>query len=303
MRSSFGSSGASVSVQALPDRVGSSAWYETRGPPQRWRLSRFIPPPLPSSTTIAVSAVQASSRMRWIRSRRAPVIAARGRVTRSPSAIPACGSRVSSRSSASTRPTARERSPSPDSTTRAAKSRTDPHLPSYRSIVLRLSSESTRPRNLSERSQEIRELADAGLPRDPAARLAVQRRPGELPGLPAGVKALECLADRRRVVRRLVPAGAGLADQVCGCPFGRYRGQDRTLRGDVLEHLSRQDSPAAAAGLRDQQQQSLGVSLHPEPAPARHVRDQLEPVTEVQPFGPLPVGRPEAADEEGADAP
>ena len=51
----------------------------------------------------------------------------------------------------------------------------------------------------------------------------------------------------------------------------------------------------AAVGLRDQEQQRLGVALQLERAAVRRVRDQLDPVGDAR--GPLAVARAEVADE------
>jgi len=44
----------------------------------------------------------------------------------------------------------------------------------------------------------------------------------------------------------------------------RHRGQDRAFRGEILEHLSRQDALPAPAGLGDEQQERLGIALQRE---------------------------------------
>ena len=56
-------------------------------------------------------------------------------------------------------------------------------------------------------------------------------------------------------------AGAGLADQLRGGAVRRHGGEDRPLGGEVLEDLPGEHALAAAARLRDQQQQRLGVAL------------------------------------------
>jgi hypothetical protein len=63
--------------------------------------------------------------------------------------------------------------------------------------------------------------------------------------------------DRRRVVRRGDHPDAGLTHQVRGRTVRRDDGEDRALRGEVLEQLPGEDPAAAAARLRDQQQQRL----------------------------------------------
>ena len=249
-----------------------------------------------------VSGLHASRRRRWIRSRRAPVMAARGSVRREPRAIPAWGSRLSSRSSASTRRTARERSRSPDSTTAAATSRTDPHLPSYRSIVLRLSSESTRPRNLPEGLQELGELPDPGLARDPAARLVVERRAGERRrrasahagpraprGSPPGRRSAPPPRRRsrgsaprrhRRAARR---RGSAARQRGTRTPSRRGRPRPRPPASGI----SRSRASESRWSSSERRRVTYGI--------------ELEPVAEAEPFGPLAVGRPEVADEAGDD--
>src|SRR5439155_11289270 len=49
--------------------------------------------------------------------------------------------------------------------------------------------------------------------------------------------------------------------------------------------------------LGDQEQERFGVALELERARARRVRDELEPVAEVETLRPLPVGRAEVPDE------
>ena len=67
-----------------------------------------------------------------------------------------------------------------------------------------------------------------------------------------------------------------------GGAVGRHDGEDRPLGREVLEHLAAEHALAAAARLRDQEQQRLGVALQLERAAARRVGDQLEPVAERQ---------------------
>ena len=87
---------------------------------------------------------------------------------------------------------------------------------------------------------------------------------------------------RLDVVGRRDHARAGLADQVGRGAVRRHGGEDRPLGREVLEDLPGEDAAAAAARLRDQQQKRLGVALQLERAPARRVRDQLEPVAEAR---------------------
>ena len=97
------------------------------------------------------------------------------------------------------------------------------------------------------------------------------------------------------VVGRDDDAGARLADQLGRGAVRRHDGQDRPARGQVLEHLPGEDAAPAAARLRDQEQQRLGVALQLERPPVRRVRDQLDPVDD--PLRPLAVGGAEVADE------
>ena len=89
---------------------------------------------------------------------------------------------------------------------------------------------------------------------------------------------------------------SGLADQIGCSAVGRHRGEDRTPCRDVLEHLPREHALAASAGVRDQQQEGLGVALQGERRRSRRVGDQLEPVAEVELVGPLAVGAAEVAE-------
>mgnify|MGYP003694605697 CR=1 FL=1 len=54
---------------------------------------------------------------------------------------------------------------------------------------------------------------------------------------------------------------AGLANQLGSRAVGRHDGEDRPPRREVLEDLPGEDTLAAAACIRDEQQQRLGVAL------------------------------------------
>src|SRR5439155_24779049 len=82
---------------------------------------------------------------------------------------------------------------------------------------------------------------------------------------------------------------------------GRHRRQDRPLRGEVLEDLAAEDSVPPTARFGDQQEERLGVALQLERAPAGCVRQELEPVAQVERLRPLPIGRTEVAEEAGDD--
>ena len=103
--------------------------------------------------------------------------------------------------------------------------------------------------------------------------------------------------DRLDVVRRRDDAGARLADQVGRGAVRRHDGEDRPLGREVLEDLAREHALAAAARVRDQEQERLGVALELERGLARRVRDQLELVSEPAFRRPFAVGRAEVAEE------
>ena len=124
-------------------------------------------------------------------------------------------------------------------------------------------------------------------PRAPRARLAPvtrRRAPARRARPPASGATIAASAavSAVDVVRRDDDAGARLADQVGRRAVARHRREDRPLGGEVLEHLAREHALAAAARVGDQQQQRLRVALELERAPARDIRDQLEPVAEVE---------------------
>ena len=106
-------------------------------------------------------------------------------------------------------------------------------------------------------------------------------------------------SDRIDVVGRDDHAGVGLADQLGGRAVRRHRRQDRATGRDVLEHLPREHALAAAARIRDEEEERLGVPLVAQGLAAGQVVDELEAVAELQRLGPLPVARPEVADEAG----
>ena len=238
--------GEDLRAPLVPTRSARARGTGTRGPPQRWRFSRFIPPPLPSSTTMLVSGLHASSRRRWIRSRRAPVMAARGSVTREPSAIPACGSRLAHapRLDPANGPgevvlprldDARRRSPGPIPTCpRTGRSfcvcrRRARGLAIYPRV--RRSSASS-PTRVSRAIRRRDSSSSVGLDSVPARQRAC--RPSSASRIATGSSGL-----------RHDP-GAGLADQLRGRTVRRHGGQDRALRSEVFEHLPREDAPAAA---------------------------------------------------------
>src|SRR4029079_11507424 len=72
-------------------------------------------------------------------------------------------------------------------------------------------------------------------------------------------------------------------------------------RCEVLEDLPGQDAAASPSGLRDQEEQRLGVALQLERAAARDVAEQLDPVAEAERVGILAVGGAEVAGEAGDD--
>ena len=128
----------------------------------------------------------------------------------------------------------------------------------------------------------------ARAPRDLVA--ATRPRAASPSSVPARQRRVQ-LAQRARdpvdVVGRDDDARARLADQLRRRAVGRHDREDRPLGREVLEHLAGEHALAAAAGLRDQQQQRLGVALQLERAAVRRVRDQLEPVAE--PDAPRPT--------------
>ena len=105
------------------------------------------------------------------------------------------------------------------------------------------------------------------------------------------------LTDRILVVGRDDHAGAGVAHELRGRAVGRDDGEDRPLGREVLEDLPGQDAAAAAARLRDQEEQRLGVTLQLERAAARDVAEEFDPVAEAERLRVLAVGGPEVAGE------
>src|SRR5207253_2545939 len=81
----------------------------------------------------------------------------------------------------------------------------------------------------------------------------------------------------------------------------RHRRENRPTCRHVLEDLARNDAGAAAARLRRDQQQRLGVALQLERPPARDERDRLDAVAEPERLRELPVGGAKAADEADDD--
>ena len=151
-----------------------------------------------------------------------------------------------------------------------------------------LSSTSASSSTRADRPSRSRSSADSGVPSSaPACHFA-------------------CSSDRAAVKagtssgRRHDP-GSGLTDEIRRGAVGRHSGEDRALGREVLEHLPRQHSPPTSARFGDQQEESIGVALERERLAARHVRMQLEPVTEPERLRPLPIGDAEVADEAGDD--
>ena len=92
-------------------------------------------------------------------------------------------------------------------------------------------------------------------------------------------------------------AGARLAQQLGGGAVGWHEREDRPLGREVLEHLAGQHALAAAVGLRDQEQQRLGVALELERAAARARTGSARAGRRALALGPLAVGRAEVAEE------
>ena len=139
--------------------------------------------------------------------------------------------------------------------------------------------------------EHVGELLDALAAREPLAPLGRERRAVEAPRLPA--------RGAGRAARRGCAstssggdddARARVAHELGRGAVGRDDGEDRPLRREVLEDLPGQDALAAAAGLRDQQQQRLGVALQLERAAARDVAEQLDAVAEAELLHELAIG-------------
>ena len=121
--------------------------------------------------------------------------------------------------------------------------------------------------------------------------------PSRLPAFQRAVEVEQRLPHRALVVGRNDHARASLAHELRGRAVGRDDGEDRPLGGEVLEDLPRQDALAAAARLRDQEEQRLGVPLQLERAAARDVAEELDPVAEAERLRVLAVGGAEVAGE------
>src|SRR6266540_4912853 len=148
-----------------------------------------------------------------------------------------------------------------------------------------------------ETHEELRQLLHACPATESLPILRGERRAVERPCRPAGVELGEGRRQGRDVVGRRDDASAHLPDQLGGGALGRHGGEDRPLGGDVLEDLPREHAPAAAPGLRDQQQQRVRVALQRERLAPRHVRVELEARAESERLRPLAVGDAEVADE------
>src|SRR5262249_35555565 len=109
--------------------------------------------------------------------------------------------------------------------------------------------------------QHVRELLDTAAARESLAPLVRERRAIQASRLPAPVEVEQRLADRGLVVRWDDDARARVAHELRGGAVGRDHGEDGPLGGEVLEDLPGKNAAAAAAGLRDQEEQRLGVPL------------------------------------------
>ena len=151
-------------------------------------------------------------------------------------------------------------------------------------LLSRSASSSTRP----PRARRLRHSSESGVP----SRLpACQRR------WRSSSASRKCV----HVVGWNHDAGSRVAHELRGRAVGRDGGEDRPLGREVLEDLPGQDAPAAAARLRDQEEQRLGVPLQLERAAARDVAEQLDAVAETERLGVLAVGGAEVAGEAGDD--
>src|SRR6266511_642604 len=148
-----------------------------------------------------------------------------------------------------------------------------------------------------EASENLGELFDACAASETLPILGREQRAVERSGRPAGVQLGERARERADVVGCRNDARARLADELGRGSFGGHRGEDRPLRGQVLEDLPRQHALAPPARVRDQQEQGVRVALERKRLPARHVRVNLEPGAESERLGPLAVGNAKVADE------
>src|SRR6266545_1739845 len=123
-----------------------------------------------------------------------------------------------------------------------------------------------------ETHEELRQLLHACPATESLPIVRGERRAVERPRRPAGVELGEGRRQGRDVVGRRDDAGAHLPDQLGGGALGRHGGQDRPFGGEVLEDLPREHAPAAAPGLRDQQQQRVRITLQRERLAPQHVQ-------------------------------
>jgi hypothetical protein len=90
---------------------------------------------------------------------------------------------------------------------------------------------------------------------------------------------------------------AGRAEQVGRGAVGRHQAEDRPLRGQVFEHLPRQDGLPDPRCTRDQQHQRVGLLHGPQRVVVRQGALHRHRRAEIEPLGPLAVGRAESAHE------
>src|SRR2546428_5834463 len=102
--------------------------------------------------------------------------------------------------------------------------------------------------------EQLRELADARLPRELLPLLRAEVAVPQLTGLPARMEAEERLANALLVLRGDDDPGACLPNEPCRGAVGRDGGEDRPLGGEVLEDLPGGHDAAAACRLRQQEQ-------------------------------------------------
>ena len=126
-------------------------------------------------------------------------------------------------------------------------------------LLSRSASSSTRP----PRESRLRHSSESGVP-------------SRLPAFQRRWRSSSASRKRVHVVGRNDDAGSRVAHELRGRAVGRDGGEDRPLGREVLEDLPGQDAPAAAARLRDQEEQRLGVPLQLERAAARDVAEQLD---------------------------
>src|SRR5437762_3889450 len=99
------------------------------------------------------------------------------------------------------------------------------------------------------------------------------------------------------VVRGGNDAGPGLPNECCGGAVHGHRGENGTRGSEVLEKLARENASAPASGVRNEEQERLGVALQPKRLGAGRVGNEFEAVAEPEGLGPLAIRGTEVADE------